>query len=258
MDFLKMQGAGNDFVLIDGLDSFEGDWSELARRMCDRHFGIGADGLLLALPSDEADYRMAMWNPDGSESEMCGNGIRCFARYLLDGPGRGHDKLRIETGAGVLTVRSSGAWLQASMGRPVSMEMDRALPELGITVTCVSMGNPHAVHFVDDVAAVDLASLGPRVERHSAFPNRTNFHVCQVVSRSELVMRSWERGAGLTMACGTGASAAAVAARIHGYTEDVVRVGVPGGELELSWDGAGEVFMSGPAEYVFRGEWLDG
>lgn len=262
-----MQGAGNDFVLVDGLNGLSADWPDLARRMCDRHFGIGADGLLLVEPSSGADYRMAMWNPDGSESEMCGNGIRCFGRYLLDGPAAGREALRIETGAGLLTVRARGGWLQASMGRPVlngpdipvrteaNPVLDLPLPDLDLTVTCVSMGNPHAVQFVDEVEAIDLAALGPRVEHHPLFPRRTNFHVCQVISHGALKMRTWERGAGLTLACGTGAAATAVAARLHGLTDDTVRMHVPGGQLELAWDGAGEVFMSGPADYVFAGNW---
>src|SRR5579862_892204 len=167
MEFVKMQGAGNDFVLVDGLDGSEADWPKLARRMSDRHFGAGADGLLLVRPSDRADFRMQMWNPDGSESEMCGNGIRCFARYLLDGPARGRETVRIETGAGLVTVRACGStgWLQASMGQPIlngrdipvqidaNPVIDLAVPELSISVTCVSMGNPHAVQFVDNVAS---------------------------------------------------------------------------------------------------------
>jgi diaminopimelate epimerase len=271
MEFLKMQGAGNDFVLVDGLDGREANWPELARSMSDRHFGVGADGLLLVRPAEAADFRMLMWNPDGSESEMCGNGIRCFARYVLDGPAKGRDSLTVETGAGLLTVRTRGArgWLEASMGAPVlngpdipvavdaNPVLDLPLPELGMCVSCVSMGNPHAVQFVADVAAVDLAALGPRVERHPLFPHRANFHVCQVISRSELVIRSWERGAGLTLACGTGAAAAAVAARLKGYVGDLTCVRVPGGELEVRWNGQGAVLIAGPAEYVFRGEWPD-
>jgi diaminopimelate epimerase len=270
MEFLKMHGAGNDFVLVDGRDGRETDGAQLAHAMSDRHFGAGADGLLVVRPSTAADYRMDMWNPDGSVSEMCGNGIRCFARYLLDGPAAGRESVAIETGAGVLTVtaRRQG-WLQASLGQPVldgpaipvlseqNPVLELALPDLGVSVTCVSMGNPHAVQFVPDVDAVDLAAIGPKVEHHPLFPNRINFHVCQVVSREELRMRSWERGAGLTLACGTGAGATMVAARLRGLVEEVARIQVPGGELELTWDGAGEVLMSGPAEYVYRGEWPD-
>jgi diaminopimelate epimerase len=269
MDFFKMQGAGNDFVLIDGRHELEADWPALARSLSDRHFGVGADGLLLVRDSEAADFRMDMWNPDGSVAEMCGNGIRCFARYLFDRQAAGRDALAIETGAGVLTVHARGpnGWLQVSLGRPVlngpyipvladaNPVLDLPLPELGISVTCVSMGNPHAVQFVPEVSAVDLAMLGPRVERHPLFPHRVNFHICQVVSRTELRMRSWERGAGLTLACGTGAAATCVAARLHGFADETMRIHVPGGELELTWDRAGEVLMAGPAEYVYAGQW---
>jgi diaminopimelate epimerase len=270
MDFHKLHGAGNDFVLIDGRNAPQRDWPALARAMCDRHFGAGADGLLLVRETAAADYRMDMWNPDGSLSEMCGNGIRCFGRWLLDGPAAGREALAVETGAGVLTVRARpNGWLQTTMGRPIldgpetpllaggSLVLDVPLSELGIAVTCVSMGNPHAVQLVADVDAVDLAELGPLVERHPRFPHRTNFHVCQVLSREALRMRSWERGAGLTLACGTGAAAVCVAARLHGLTEEVVRVQVPGGELELAWDGAGEVTLAGPAVQVYSGCWPD-
>ncbi len=268
MQFVKMHGAGNDFVLVDGRDGLQADWPEVARRVCDRHFGVGADGLILVRNSDRADFRMLVWNPDGSQTEMCGNGIRCFGRYLLDGPAQGRDALAVETAAGVLTVtaRGSTSWLQVSMGQPIlnapdipvavdaKPVLDLPLPELGIAVSCVSVGNPHAVQFVADVQAVELAELGPKVERHPLFPRRVNFHVCQVLSPERLILRSWERGVGLTLACGTGAAAAMVAARLKDLASDVVRVRVPGGELELAWDGAGEVLMTGPAEYVFRGE----
>jgi diaminopimelate epimerase len=271
MDFIKMHGAGNDFVLVDGRDGCEADWPALAKAMSDRHFGAGGDGLLLVRESTVADFRMDMWNPDGSVSEMCGNGIRCFAKYLLDGPAAGRDSLAVETGAGVLAVQARGSndWLQVSMGRPVlngpdipvlvdsNPVLDLPLPELGISVTCVSMGNPHAVQFVTDVDGVDLATLGPRVERHPLFPHRVNFHPCQVASREELRMRSWERGAGLTLACGTGAAATCVAARLQGLTEETVRIRVPGGDLELAWDGVGEVLLTGPAAYVYKGQWPD-
>ncbi len=267
-----MQGAGNDFVLVDGRDGRQADWCQLAVKMCDRHFGIGADGLLLVRPSDVADFRMEMWNPDGSVSEMCGNGVRCFGRYLLDDGSVPGDELRAETGAGILTIRRRGpsAWLQVSMGQPILNGPDipvdsrdnpvlhLPIPELALDTTCVSMGNPHAIQFVDDVDAIELDRLGPKVEHHHLFPHRVNFSVCQVLSRTHLKMRTWERGAGLTLACGTGASATAVAARLRGLTDEVVTMDVPGGQLELAWDGQGEVFMTGPAEYVYRGDWPEG
>jgi len=271
MRFLKMQGAGNDFVLIDGRNGCQAEWPALARAMSDRHFGVGADGLLLVERSDVADARMRVWNPDGSLAEMCGNGIRCFGRYLLDGDFKGRSELTVETGAGLLAVRAraAGDWLQVSLGKPIlngpdipvavaaNPAIDVPLPDLDFEVTCVSLGNPHAVRFVSDVAAVDLAALGSRVEHHALFPRRVNFSLCQVASRDDLIVRTWERGAGLTLACGTAAAATMVAARLHGYTGDVVCVHVPGGELALTWDGAGEVLMAGPAAYAFEGSWPD-
>ena len=271
MHFLKMQGAGNDFVLVDGRAGVEADWPALARAMCDRHFGVGADGLLLIRSSNVADFRMLMWNQDGSESEMCGNGIRCFGRYLFDGLVAAREFLEVETGAGLLTIRTrADGWLEVGMGRPAlngrdvpvlsdrEPVLDLSLPQLGLAVTCVSMGNPHAIQFVDDVDAVDLAKLGPLVEHDPFFPRRVNFHVCQVKSRTQLRMRSWERGAGLTLSCGTGAAATAVAAQLHGFIDQTVRVAVPGGELEVAWaGGSADVLMSGPAVYVFEGDWPD-
>ncbi|HUZ77021.1 MAG TPA: diaminopimelate epimerase [Chloroflexota bacterium] len=267
-NILKMHGAGNDFVLVDGREGRQANWAELARQLCDRHFGIGADGLLLRLPSASADARMEVWNPDGTRAEMCGNGVRCFARWVLDQEPAARAELSVETGAGILRVAAEdGGALRASMGTPhlagpdIPVHSDRnpvldlALPGLDFAVTCVSMGNPHAVRFVDDVYDVDLAALGPLVEHHPLFPHRTNFHLCQVLSRGALKVRHWERGAGLTLACGTGAAATAVAARLHGLIDDEVALNVPGGQLRVSWNGAGEVYLAGPADYVFAGTW---
>lgn len=263
LEFAKLQGTGNDFVLIDGRTTRErgdAEWAALARELCERHFGVGSDGLLLVLPSAEADIRMRMWNPDGSQAQMCGNGLRCFARYVLDREHPHDDALAVETDAGLRTVQRRGRErFEVSMGRPILY--DRALPVPGVAhvthVTHVSMGNPHAVHFVADVERFALSTVGPQVERHPLFPERINFHVCEVRSPTELVMRTWERGAGLTLACGTGACATAVAAHVHGLTEDTVALRVPGGQLELSWDGQGEVLLTGEARWVFRGQWLE-
>jgi len=257
----------------------------MARAMCDRHFGVGGDGLILVLPSDEADFRMRIFNPDGSEAEMCGNGIRCFAKYVVEeglAPPE-TSQLNIETLAGVRTV-----WLtkegnevrrvRVSMGEPefspdrIPVWIDhptlRALmPPVKdypveidgkeLRLTCLSMGNPHAVHFIDyPVDEFPLLELGPKVENHLYFPNRVNFEVVQVVDRSQVEARVWERGAGPTLACGTGACAVAVAAHLHDLVEDEVDVRLPGGTLHLEWGGEGEVFLSGPAETVFRGEWV--
>ncbi|MBI2886441.1 MAG: diaminopimelate epimerase [Chloroflexi bacterium] len=288
MQFVKMHGTGNDFVMIDGRGQPQRDWPLLARRMCDRHFGVGADGLILLEPSQVADLRMRMWNPDGSEAEMCGNGIRCFAKLALE---RGlvpaeRDELRAETGAGVLSLRpqwqgASVVAVQVSMGAPVfePRRVPVALPtsyrllpdarglqwvrdyplEVGgrvLPVACVSMGNPHAIFFADrSPEEFPLEALGPQVERHPLFPNRVNFHVAQVLDGTHIRMRTWERGAGLTLACGTGACATAVAAFQMGYTQPAVEVRVPGGALTIQWPGAGEVLMTGPAEAVFSGDW---
>lgn len=261
MDFWKLQGTGNDFVLVDDRAGEARDWAEIARAMCDRHYGVGADGLLLVQRSAIADYRMVMHNPDGSVAEMCGNGLRCFARRLFDGVERGRQRLEVETGAGVLTVSRVGAQsFRLAMGTPSfdgpGHGQPFALSAGGLPATYVSMGNPHVVHFVDAVDQVDLATLGPRVERSPEFPQRVNLHIAQVVDRSHLWMRTWERGAGLTLACGTGACATAVAAMLRGHVDPEVHVRVPGGELDLAWDGATEVYLTGPAEPVFRGSWL--
>ena len=278
MQFVKMHGTGNDFVMVDAR-RLDADWEALARAMCDRHFGVGSDGLILALPSDRADLRMRMFNPDGSESEMCGNGIRCLAKFAAErgvaSPKEG--VLLINTLAGLLRCELSGPdetveRVRVSMGRPrlapeeipVLAESSGPVLDLPVQVeggdfrvTCVSMGNPHAVHVMEQpVAEIELERVGPRVERHPAFPRHVNFEVVNVLSRDRLRMRVWERGAGLTLACGTGACATAVAARLRGLVDDVVDIELPGGTVRIEWDGAGEVFLSGPAEDVFEGRWL--
>ncbi len=277
MQFAKMHGIGNDFVMVDARAS-EADWPKLAEAMCDRHFGIGADGLILVLPSAKADLRMRMFNPDGSEAEMCGNGIRCYAKYVLDGalidPAR--ERLSVETGAGVLTLavhRQAGAVtdVTVNMGEPrllpAEIPVDTSLATGGrvfsyplvvdgqtIFITCVSMGNPHAVMFVDDVWTYPLDVIGPKVEHHPFFPRRVNFEIAQIVDQQHINLRVWERGAGLTLACGTGACATAVAARLHGLVDEEVEVCLPGGPLVINWQG-GPVEMRGPARLVYRGEW---
>jgi diaminopimelate epimerase len=275
--FLKMQGTGNDFVVVDGLrERAEArDWTALARAMCDRHFGVGSDGLLLVAPSEQADFRMRMWNPDGSESEMCGNGIRCFAKYLYDAGLTGRPEMTVETGAGVLNLvvhpRDGRAErVTVSMGVPelrperipVAVDGERAfdLPLEGVgaevVVSCVSMGNPHAVMFLDrPVAEFPLEAVGPRVEHHPLFPRRVNFEIVSQRRPGELDARVWERGAGITLACGTGACAVAAAARLKGLTGDHTIGNLPGGALELEWDGRGEILMTGPAGLVFEGSW---
>jgi diaminopimelate epimerase len=280
MRFTKWQGTGNDFVLLEA-QAEEHDWPRLARAMCDRHFGVGADGLLLLLPSELADLRMRMFNPDGSEAEMCGNGLRCLVRHAVDrGLARPRDeRLRVDTGAGVLTAESLSEkgrerWVRVGMGCPrfapaeipVLTDAEPPIRNLSlavngqiVSVTCLSMGNPHAVHFhARAVATYPLERVGPMVETHPLFPQRVNFEVARVLNRELIEARVWERGAGATLACGSGASAVMVAARLHNLVEDRVEVRLPGGTLLLEWDGESEVYLSGPAERVFTGEWPDG
>jgi diaminopimelate epimerase len=277
MRFTKMQGTGNDFVLVEP-QGREEDWSKLAVAMCDRHFGVGADGLILVLPAEGADLRMRMFNPDGSEAEMCGNGIRCFAKYAVErGLAPASDgRLTVDTLAGVLTAEVSGDGgrverVRTSMGAPrfapaeipVSVEMEPPIRNLSlevegrtVAVTCVSMGNPHAVHFyAQPVSRYPLEEVGPKVEHHSLFPQRVNFEVARVLNRESMEARVWERGAGATLACGSGASAAMVAAHIQGMVDEKVDIKLPGGTLTIEWDGEGEVYLSGPAAEVFVGEW---
>jgi diaminopimelate epimerase len=298
MQFTKLHGAGNDYILVDGL-SQEADWPKVSEAVSDRHFGIGSDGLIVVAPSDQGDVRMRMFNPDGSESEMCGNGIRCFTKFVLERdlvPGH-QDGITIETGAGVLSVTpqwENGRVVRATvdMGAPVlrapdvpvapsnaglsdQSAMDAVLLEgLGVapsdmlfdapitidgttfTVTGVSMGNPHAVAFIDQpVADVDLERLGSLMEHHTAFPRRVNFHIVNVKGRNRITTRTWERGAGQTLACGTGACAMVVSGRLHGQLDDTVTVEVPGGELIITWPGHGSVIMEGPVQEVFSGDW---
>jgi len=274
MNFTKLQATGNDFILIDARE-LKQDWSRLARAMCHRHFGIGADGLLLLLQSEVADFRMRMFNPDGSEAEVCGNGLRCLARYVTECDLADADKeLTIETTAGVRKVKShAGSQFQVDMGVPkfrpgeipVSIEVD-IIPILDYPVTVegkelllnfISLGNPHGVCFVEELAGFPLSELGPIIEHHGLFPHCLNFEVANVLSRREIRARVWERGAGETLSCGSGACAVAIAAQLHGYVDSQVDVILPGGRLSVEWDGKGEVYLSGGAEMVFTGEWLE-
>ncbi len=285
MNFTKLQGAGNDFVLVETADIAR-NWSQLAVSICNRHFGVGADGLILLMPSDVADYKMRIFNADGSEAEACGNGLRCLVRYVLErGPvaNQGAKELWIETVAGtrkakITEVSGRPAEIRVSLGVPkfeakdipvVIEEGSVGLVDiksmLGYTVTVgnwklrlnfVSLGNPHAIHFSSrPVASFPLTRLGPRVEHHKMFPQRTNFEVARVLSREQIEARVWERGVGETLACGSGAAAVAVAAQSNGLVADRVTIALPGGNLEVGWDGVGEVFLGGPAEMVFTGDW---
>jgi diaminopimelate epimerase len=278
--FVKMQGTGNDFLLVE--TEGEGrDWGALAREMCDRHYGIGADGLMLVLPSREADVRMRLFNADGSEAEVSGNGVRCLVKYAVErGLARPRDgRVRVEAASGVLEAELFGDErcvdrVRLSMGAPrfaprevpVLTEMEPPILDMPLevggrtlAVTCLSMGNPHAVLFLDGpVEEYPLEDVGPEVERHSAFPARVNFGVARVLARDRMELRVWERGVGETLACGSGSSAAMVAARLKGLVGDSVDIKQPGGALTVEWDGRGEVYLSGPAEFVFEGEWQEG
>jgi diaminopimelate epimerase len=275
MRFTKMHGAGNDYIYLDCFaQSAPRDPATLAIAMSDRHKGIGGDGLVLIGPSERADARMRMFNADGSESEMCGNAIRCVAKYLCDHGIVRKPELNIETGRGVLTLQvfsENGKVTRArvNMGRPIlaGPQIPTLLPgepplkaplDVGgrtLHVTCVSMGNPHCVTFVDDLTDDLVLGIGPQVERHPAFPRRVNAEFVRVISPREVEMRVWERGSGETQACGTGASAVCVAGVLNGLTERKILAHLPGGDLELEWAESGEVYKTGPAVEVFSGEW---
>ncbi|MBS1712378.1 MAG: diaminopimelate epimerase [Armatimonadetes bacterium] len=258
LQFEKWHGIGNDFVLIDGLPDgiAEGDLPELARAVCQRTFGIGADGLLVALPPVDADARMAMYNPDGSEAEMCGNGLRCFAMWHHQGRESAGD-YRVETRAGSLRSQVRGDQVAVEMGvvqilpGPVEIELDgHRFDSCGVDV-----GNPHLVVFCPSHQDVKLAEWGRRLENHSAFPNRTNVHFVSLEPDGTLRQSTWERGAGITLACGTGACASAAAARGHGWCGDSVLIHLPGGDLQIDFEG-NLATMTGPAVRSFTGTWI--
>jgi len=275
MNFVKLHGTGNDFVLIDGRRHQSNSWPELARAMCDRHFGVGADGILVVGESTAADYRMIMYNPDGSEAEMCGNGIRCFAKYLYDSGAVAGSNILIETGAGLKQVEIEAAdgvaqRVIVDMGAPIFepslipvdlpgteiVDLPHVVDGRALSLTAVSMGNPHAIHFLEGtVWDFPLEQIGPLVEHDSLFPRRVNFEIAQVPTAEEIDVRVWERGAGITLACGTGACAVFAAARRKGLVGDWATLHLPGGELAMRIGSDGHILMAGPAEYVFRGEW---
>ena len=279
MRFTKMHGIGNDYVYVNGLAERVEDPARVAKLVADRHFGVGGDGLIMILPSDKADVRMRMFNADGSEAEMCGNGVRCVAKYAFDHGLSTANPMRVETGRGVLSlslavdagkVRS----VTVKMGEPIldlplipvdrerlhksanKHEYQLKLPEAApIDATFVSMGNPHAVIYTPEVAAIDVSGLGPMIENNAAFPRRINVHWVTVHSPAEVTMRTWERGSGITLACGTGACAVCVAGVLTGRTSRNILAHLPGGDLELEWREAdNNVYMTGPATEVFTGD----
>ncbi len=292
MRFTKMHGAGNDYVYVNCFEEPVPDNpAEVARKVSDRHFGIGGDGLILICPSEAADAKMRMFNADGSEAEMCGNGVRCVAKYVYDHGICTSETLRIETGRGVLTLEVEAGdgrvrRVRVDMGEPIldpaaiPVEMPRPLNADRIVdlpankhipigkpaswmedcgwdprMTCVSMGNPHVMFYCRYVASVPLDSLGPFFERQPIFPKRINVHFVQVQSPGEVTLRTWERGSGITLACGTGACAVCVAGVLTGRTKRKILAHLPGGDLELHWADDNHVYMTGPAVEVFSGEW---
>ncbi|MBE9167549.1 diaminopimelate epimerase [Pleurocapsales cyanobacterium LEGE 06147] len=279
IEFSKYHGLGNDFILIDNRHSPEPALApETAVKMCDRHFGIGADGVIFALPGrDGTDYTMKIYNSDGSEPEMCGNGIRCLAKFIadLEGTERVNKSYKIHTLAGVITPKlESDGQVTVDMGAPqlTASEIPTNLgsPEAKViaqplqvtgkswSVTCVSMGNPHCIIFVEDVDAILLTKIGPQFEHHPAFPQRTNTEFIQVIKPNYLKMRVWERGAGITLACGTGACASVVAGVLNDKCDRLCTVELPGGCLQIEWSELdGRVYMTGPAEKVFTGSYLN-
>lgn len=276
IEFTKYHGLGNDFILIDNRAASTPLLTpEQAVKLCDRHFGIGADGVIFALPGEkDTDYTMRIFNSDGSEPEMCGNGIRCLAGFLadLEGMSRTKDRYRIHTLAGVITPQlMEDGQVRVDMGLPRLLAgeipttlaaadakvINQPLEVAGKSwdVTCVSMGNPHCITFVDDVAAIPLEAIGPLFENHPVFPQRTNTEFIEVVSRDYVKMRVWERGAGITLACGTGACAALVAGVLTGKCDRIATVELPGGPLEIEWSEIDQrIYMTGPADRVFTGK----
>ncbi|MEW6571569.1 MAG: diaminopimelate epimerase [Nitrospirota bacterium] len=286
MRFTKMHGLGNDFILIDCRQLNIHNPSELSRRLCHRHFGIGADQMLLLFDSEVADFKMRIFNADGSEVEMCGNGIRCFVKYIWDRRLSDKKVLEVETLAGIIRPEKADGMVRVDMGEPIFehekipvrihpeyllfsnppiptlvkestrgfvIDYPLMIDDEEFKITCVSMGNPHVVIFVNDVADFPVQRYGPVIETHPIFPRRTNVEFVEVLSSKEIKMRVWERGAGETMACGTGASAAAVASSMKGLTGRQVLVHLSGGDLFIDWASDNHVNMTGPAAEVFNG-----
>ncbi len=265
--FTKMQGLGNDFILIEDRDGRLGLSPDRVRFLCDRHFGIGADGVIIVAPGERADLKMRVYNPDGSEAEMCGNGIRCFALYARDRGLIEEEEMSVETPAGIMRPRIAGGRVIVDMGEPVleSSRIPVALPgrvidhpavfgPYRVRITCVSMGNPHCVIFYPPDEKPPVGDLGPIVETDGLFPERTNVEFVQVLNKREMRFAVWERGAGQTLACGTGACAAVAAGVLTGRTGRDVEVHLPGGDLRVEWRDDNHIFMTGPAAYVFEGE----
>jgi len=276
--FTKMHGLGNDFILIDCLDRELGNHpflSNLSKKLCDRHFGIGADGLILILSSEKADLRMRIYNSDGTEAQMCGNGIRCFAKYVYENKLIFKSKFTVETLADIITpklifknkkilgirvdmgipkLKKSKIPVKGSDNLPVINEILQVNSKQNIKISCVSMGNPHCIIFVEDIQSIPINEIGPKIENHPIFPEKTNVEFIQILNKKELNFRVWERGVGETLACGTGACAALVASVLNNKSERQAIIHLTGGDLDIEWIENGPVFMTGPAKLVFKGE----
>ena len=278
IEFLKMHGLGNDFILVDCVNKSLGDslfLSYLAKKFCDRNFGIGADGLILILPSSKADIQMRIFNSDGTEAQMCGNGIRCFAKYALENKLISKTIFTVETLAGIITPElifkdKEISGIKVNMGNPKLKR--REIPMIGedtltvvdetlkvnlkqtFKITCVSMGNPHCIIFVNDMQSTPVNEIGPKIENHPIFPEKTNVEFIQILNRKEINFKVWERGVGETLACGTGACAALVASVLNKKSERQAIIHLTGGDLDIEWIENGPIFMTGPAELVFKGE----
>ena len=280
LEFTKMTGLGNDYIYVDCTNGTKiKNVSEVTKKLSDRHFGIGADGLILIDKSEneDADFKMRIFNSDGSEAEMCGNGIRCVAKYIHDNKLFDKDKISIETLAGIKKVKlleePTGDCNEVivDMGEPLfqdnnipydvfeafNKDLDLDVKDGKMRFTVVSMGNPHAITFVEDVNNIDITSYGPEVENNPVFPNRTNVEFVQIIDKNNIKVRVWERGVGETFACGTGACAAVVACGLNGNTDENVNVELPGGELEIEWGKDNHIYMKGPAKTIFVGKIAD-
>ncbi len=273
MKFTKMQGIGNDYVYVNCFEENIKNPSKLSIAISDRHFGVGSDGLIMIMPSEVADARMRIFNADGSEAQMCGNGIRCVAKYLYECGLKKSNQLTIETSAGIkiielTTVNGNVTQVRVEMGSPKLLRND--IPMFGenkqvinepllvndtvLYITCVSMGNPHCITFVDNVDLINLDVTGKAIENHDLFPERINAHFVQQISADKVKMRTWERGSGETLACGTGAVATGVACVLNNLTEKIIQTQLPGGNLTVEWTD-NNTYMTGPAEFVFTGKW---
>ena len=272
MKFTKMQAAGNDFIMLDLFNNnLKINFSVFAKKYCARNFGIGADGVIIVLPSKKADFKMKIFNADGSEAEMCGNGIRCFAKYVYAKKFTSKKEIAVETKAGIIKPKLAvkNKKIKVNMGQPKLKRKD--IPMLGnpqeevidlqlritnyeLRITCVSMGNPHCIIFIDDVNKTPVKELGPLIENHKLFPKKTNVEFVEVVNKKNLKVRVWERGVGETLACGTGACAVAVAAVLNNKTLPAVTLQLPGGKLFVEWEKNDNIYLTGDANEVFKGE----